>query len=334
VLTVYFAHSPPAPVLRRPINEAETCHSYVEPALRAAGWEVAPCAVVPQHYFTDGRVSLDGTAPHRLRRKYADYLLRLTPDVPLAVVEAKRRHRHAHDGLQQAIEYGEILGVPFAFATNGRQIVEHDFLTGQERGLPDLTFPAPDDLWRRYCVHHGLDDRTATLLLAPGHYTPGRAPRYYQEAAVLEALRRIAQGAPRVLLTLATGTGKTLVAFQLCWRLGRPAGPGAAPTASRASSFSPTATSSSPTRTPKTSSPSATPAPGLAVRRSPKAARSTSPPTRRSPSPTLTARRFSAPSRRTPTTSCSWTSATAAAPATPPPGATCSPTSAAPCRWA
>jgi type I restriction enzyme R subunit len=133
------------------------------------------------------------------------------------VVEAKAAYRTAGDGLQQAKEYAQILGLKFAYATNGQSILEHDFLTGLDNELQG--FPTPSDLWERLKKAEKISDEVGNRLLAPYYHVPGKSPRYYQEIAINAAVQSILQGRKRVLLTLATGTGKTIVAFQICWKL-------------------------------------------------------------------------------------------------------------------
>jgi len=135
----------------------------------------------------------------------------------IAVVEAKPEYRSPGDGLQQAKDYAEILGLSFAYATNGHGIVEFDYTTGQESEL-DL-FPSPRELWARLRRSQGLSDADADRLLAPDYHDAGKSPRYYQEIAINRVIEAIARGDRRVLLTMATGTGKTQVAFQICWKL-------------------------------------------------------------------------------------------------------------------
>ena len=145
-------------------------------------------------------------------------LFRYTRDFPLAVVEAKAQYKKAADGLQQAKEYAEILGLKFAYATNGQEIIEFDFLTGKERVIG--SFPTPAELWSRLRAGEKLtDDTAAQRLLTSANLTTGREPRYYQCIAIDRAVQAILQGRKRVLLTMATGTGKTDVAFQICWKL-------------------------------------------------------------------------------------------------------------------
>ena len=198
-------------------NEADTCRAYVVPRLIAAGWDDAPHSFTEQQTFTDGRIVVTGGKPRRQPRKRADYLLRHTRDFTIAVVEAKAEHKLPADGLQQAKDYAEILGLKFAYATNGKGIVEYDYLTGQEREIG--AFPTPADLWSRLRQHARLDDRAAEQLLAPYNHLTGKSPRYYQEIAINRTVQAILQGKRRLLLTMATGAGKTVVAFQICWKL-------------------------------------------------------------------------------------------------------------------
>ena len=193
-------------------NEADTCRKYVTPGLVQAGWDNEPHSFTEQATFTDGRIIVVGDKPTRRKQKRADYLLRYTRDIKLAVVEAKRKYMKPGDGLQQAKEYAEILGLKFAYATNGEGIVEFDYTTGLEREID--TFPSPQELWSRYCSAQRIDDEaTKKRLLTPNYHIPGKTPRYYQEIAINRSIEAILQGKRRVLLTMATGTGKTFVAF-------------------------------------------------------------------------------------------------------------------------
>ncbi len=199
------------------MNEADTCRKYVVPKLQAAGWENEPHSLTEQRSFTDGRIFVVGSKARRQPQKRADYLLRYTRDLTIAVVEAKAAYKSPGDGLQQAKEYATILGLRFAYSTNGHGIVEFDFVTGLERELQE--FPSPADLWTRVREGQKLTDVAAERILTPGYSVLGKTTRYYQEIAINRAVQAIAQGRRRVLLTMATGTGKTFVAFQICWKL-------------------------------------------------------------------------------------------------------------------
>jgi len=199
-------------------TEADTCRKFVVPKLQAAGWDNDPHSIAEQRSFTDGRIVVRGSKAERKKTKRADYLLRYTRDFPIAVTEAKAEYKKAADGLQQAKEYAGILGLKFAYATNGKEIIEFDFITGIERFVE--TFPTPAELWSRLRVGEKIkDDTVANRLLTPANLTTGREPRYYQRIAIDRAVQSILQGRKRVLLTMATGTGKTDVAFQICWKL-------------------------------------------------------------------------------------------------------------------
>lgn len=200
-----------------PLNEADTCRKYVVPKLQAAGWDDEPHRLSEQVTFTDGRIVVVGQKGHRRIGKRADYILRYRADFPIAVVEAKPSYKTPSDGLQQAKQYAEILGLKFAYATNGHGIVEFDYTTGKECGLD--TFPAPGDLWLRLIKNNPLTPEVSEGLLTPAYHLSGKSPRYYQEIAINRAMQDVLQGRRRMLITMATGTGKTAVAFQICWKL-------------------------------------------------------------------------------------------------------------------
>lgn len=199
-------------------TEADTCTKYVVPNLKAAGWDDSPHSFTEQRTFTDGRIVVLGNGVKRRRRKRADYLLRYTRDFSIAVVEAKASYKSPGEGLQQAKDYAEILGLKFAYSTNGHGIIEFDYTTGLETPLNG--FPSPDELWNRLRQSEELtDDNTVNHLLMPYNLVQGKVPRYYQEIAINRSVQAILQGKRRMLLTMATGTGKTLVAFEVCWKL-------------------------------------------------------------------------------------------------------------------
>jgi len=199
-------------------SEADTCRKSIVPKLQDAGWDTDPHSIAEQRYFTDGRIVVRGSKAERKRGKRADYLLRYTRDFPIAVTEAKAEYKKAADGLQQAKDYAVILGLKFAYASNGKDIIEFDFITGLERHIK--AFPTPADLWSRLRAAEKLADApSAQRLLTPFNLTSGKTPRYNQEIAIHRAVQAILQGRRRVLLTMATGTGKTDVAFQIAWIL-------------------------------------------------------------------------------------------------------------------
>lgn len=199
------------------MNEAETCRTLVRPKLEQSGWDGDKHFYSEQIPLNDGRIVVPGGKPRRLRKKIPDFLLRYTRDITLAVVEAKSDHRPAGDGLQQAKDYAQILGLKFAYATNGHDIIEFDQYTGIESLIE--RFPTPNELWTRYQQGQGLTDETAKVRLIPDFYNKDKIPRYYQRIAIDRVIEAIIRKDRRCLLTLATGTGKTTVAFQICWKL-------------------------------------------------------------------------------------------------------------------
>jgi type I restriction enzyme R subunit len=199
------------------LNEADTCRKYITPKLQAAEWDNPPYQLREQKTFTDGRIIVTGGKVRRGEKKRADYLLYYRRDFPIAVVEAKGEGEPAMIGVQQAREYAEILGLKFAYATNGHAIIEIDYLTGQENEIE--RFPTPEELWQRLTAHTVLTETSARPWLEPFHLIPGKEPRYYQHIAINRVIESILLGQWRVLVTMATGTGKTFVAFQICWKL-------------------------------------------------------------------------------------------------------------------
>ena len=199
------------------MTEADTCREYVTPKLVEAGWGAAPHSIGEQRTFTNGRIIVAGGKVRRGQQKRADYLLYYRRDYPLAVVEAKEIGLPAETGVQQAREYAEILGLKFAYATNGRRIIEIDYVTGTEREVD--RYPTPDELFARLTTGSYLPQTGAPHLLEPFNLVSGKVPRYYQQIAIHRVIEAILLGQKRILATLATGTGKTCVAFQICWKL-------------------------------------------------------------------------------------------------------------------
>lgn len=199
------------------MTEADTCRELVTPKLVEAGWGNTPHVIGEQRTFTNGRIIVTGGRVRRGKQKRADYLLYYRRDYPLAVVEAKELGLPAEAGVQQAKEYAEILGLKFAYATNGHRIIEIDYTTGTEREVD--RFATPAELWQRLSAAIALPDPATPHLLEPFNLVSGKVPRYYQQIAINRVIEAILLGHKRVLATLATGTGKTCVAFQVCWKL-------------------------------------------------------------------------------------------------------------------
>ena len=201
------------------MNEADTCRKYVVPKLQAAGWDNDPYCIAEQRTFSNkkGRIRVVGGKIVRGKPKRADYLLGYRTDFPVAVVEAKADYKSPGAGLSQAKEYASILKLRFAYATNGKGIIEFDFTTGVEKPVGD--FPTPAELWARLHGSDPLADAEKERLLTPCYRDPERPPRYYQQIAINRVIEGVLRGDKRMLLTMATGTGKTVVAFQICYKL-------------------------------------------------------------------------------------------------------------------
>jgi len=198
-------------------TEADTCRKAITPRLQTSGWDSAPHQLQEQRTITPGRILFTKGGMKRGKRRRLDYLLRYRPDLPIAVVEAKASYLAVADGMQQAKFYATMLGLKFAYASNGVDILEYDFFTGVEALRAD--FPTPTELWDRQRQGLALDPRAEQVVLTPGRPNPEAPLRYYQEAAVARAVEAIAAGRRRALLTLCTGAGKTPIAFQVAWRL-------------------------------------------------------------------------------------------------------------------
>jgi type I restriction enzyme R subunit len=207
---------------KKQLSERDICTKFITPALRRAGWN-EQTQLREEVSFTKGRVIVRGKMVRRGEAKRADYILYYKPNVPLAIIEAKDNNCSMGDGLQQALDYGQTLNIPFVFSSNGDGFVFHDGTrtTGDiEQRLSLDAFPTPAALWSRYREWKGLPPDADEIVLQD-YYTDGsgKDPRYYQASAVNAATEAIARGQNRLLLVMATGTGKTYTAFQVIWRL-------------------------------------------------------------------------------------------------------------------
>lgn len=204
------------------LSERDICTKFITPALRNAGWDEM-LQLREEVSFTKGRIIVRGKLVTRGKAKRADYILYHKPNIPIALIEAKDGSHSVGDGIQQALEYAETLDIPFVFSSNGDGFVFHDRTGGSDPREATLTldaFPSPADLWARYVSWKGLDDEAEQVVLQEYHDGGGdKTPRYYQVNAVNATIEAIAKGQDRVLLVMATGTGKTYTAFQIIWRL-------------------------------------------------------------------------------------------------------------------
>lgn len=207
-----------------PLTETETCMQLITPALEAAGWDIRT-QIRREYTFTAGRIQVRGRLTHRGQPSRADYVL-FKGTIPLAILEAKKKGLGPAHGIQQALRYADQLDVPFAISSDGTGFHLHD-RTGQSEGPVERTlamdaFPSPDEFWSRYRAWKGLtDERTTAIATEPYHEDPAekKEPRYYQRIAIQRTVEAVARGDRRVLLVMATGTGKTYTAFQIIHRL-------------------------------------------------------------------------------------------------------------------
>jgi len=204
------------------LTERDICTKYITPALEKAGWD--PMTQFLEEFpLTKGRVIVRGQLHTRAKNKRADYVLFYKPNIPIAVIEAKDNNHTVGDGMQQALEYAELLHVPFVFSSNGDGFLFHNNICtdGQiEREIGMNDFPSPDNLWRLWCIHKGITQEQEAIV-SQDYYSDGgnKTPRYYQLIAINKTIEAIAAGQKRILLVMATGTGKTFTAFQIIWRL-------------------------------------------------------------------------------------------------------------------
>ena len=205
------------------LSERDICTKYITPAIHAAGWDIQT-QVREEVSFTKGRIIVRGKLHSRGEQKRADYILYYKTNIPIAIIEAKDNTHSVGAGMQQALNYAETLEIPFVFSSNGDAFLMHDRtgnarVTEQEIALNQ--FPTPAELWQRYCLWKGIKTEQAkTTVEMPYHDDgSGRAPRYYQASAINNTIEAVARGQQRILLVMATGTGKTYTAFQIIWRL-------------------------------------------------------------------------------------------------------------------
>ena len=200
------------------LSEEDVRNMYITPALTKK-WSLEK-QIRSEVYFTAGRVIVRGNMSARKKGEKANYILYYNSSKPIAVVEAKKNTLSVGAGMQQAMNYAKILDIPFAYSTNGKAFLEHDFLTGKEREISMDEFPSPEELWNRYKIGKNLTLDEEKIINEPYYYAPGtNKPRYYQRIAINRTCEAIARNQKRILLVMATGTGKTFTAFQIIHRL-------------------------------------------------------------------------------------------------------------------
>lgn len=208
---------------KKDLSERDICTQFIIPAIKRSGWDIEK-QIREEVFFTDGRIYIKGHLTARGKQKRADIILYYKPNIPIAVIEAKDNNHSVGAGMQQALSYTETLDIPLAYSSNGDSFLEHDrtnYLGTLERELSLESFPSPQELWQRYKKYKGIETEAQEQIAAHEYFFDGsgRKPRYYQEIAINRAVEAIAKGQRRILLVMATGTGKTYAAFQIIYRL-------------------------------------------------------------------------------------------------------------------
>jgi type I restriction enzyme R subunit len=210
---------------KKELSETDICDLFITPAIKNAGWDPInqirrEVTLTPGPVIVRGNMSLR----NKKKKKFADYVLYQEPGVPIAVIEAKDNNHTVSQGMQQALQYSEILDVPSAFSSNGDAFASHNKFPAAgediEIQFPLEAFPSSQALWKRYKKYRGIEDQSEDLVLQPYHTdSSGKEPRYYQVEAINRVIETVAKGQKRILLVMATGTGKTYTTFQIIWRL-------------------------------------------------------------------------------------------------------------------
>lgn len=208
---------------KKTLSERDICTKYITPALEKAGWDTQ-LQILEEVSFTDGKIYVRGKITARGNRKRADYILYYKPNIPIAIIEAKDNNHSIRSGIQQALDYARILDIPCVFSSNGDGFLFHDRSAADSTIETEISldsFPSPEQLWERYKKYKGIESVEADKIASQEYFFDGtnRKPRYYQQIAVNRTVEAIANGQNRILLVMATGTGKTYTAFQIIHRL-------------------------------------------------------------------------------------------------------------------
>jgi len=207
---------------KKSLTERDICTKYITPAIEKSGWNKLT-QMREEVFFTDGKIYVRGKMTARGTRKRADYVLYYKPNIPIAIIEAKDNNHSVRSGIQQALDYARILDIPSVFSSNGDGFLFHDRTATDgniETKLDIDNFPTPEELWEKYKLFKGIETPKEEKIAAQDYYFDGsRSPRYYQQIAINRTVEAIAKGQNRILLVMATGTGKTYVAFQIIHRL-------------------------------------------------------------------------------------------------------------------
>jgi len=208
---------------KKDLSERDICTKFITPNIISSGWNIKT-QLREEVTFTAGRIYVKGKLYARGKKKRADYILYYKPNIPIAVIEAKDNNHSVRAGIQQALDYAQSLDIPFVYSSNGDAFFEHDKTKTSgviEKEIPLNQFPSPEELWSRYKAYKGIDSTEIEETVAQDYFLDplGHTPRYYQQIAINRTVEAIAKGQNRILLVMATGTGKTYTAFQIIWRL-------------------------------------------------------------------------------------------------------------------
>lgn len=207
---------------KKDLSERDICTKYITPALIISGWDLH-VQIREEFPLTNGRIIVRGQLHSRAKNKRADYVLFYKPGIPIAIIEAKGNNHSIGDGMQQALSYGEMINVPFIFSSNGDGFLFHNSITKDGKVETEISleeFPSPESLWKMWCEHKEITP-VQEAIITEDYYSDGsnKIPRYYQLLAINKTIEAVAKGENRILLVMATGTGKTYTAFQIIWRL-------------------------------------------------------------------------------------------------------------------
>ena len=208
---------------KKDLSESDIKAKFITPAILKAGWD-EHTQLGREIFFTDGRIYVKGKLTTRGKRKFADYILFYKPNVPVAIIEAKDNKHSLKSGMQQALDYANILDIPCVFSSNGDGFYFHDKTNSTGQLETELTldqFPTPAELWEKYKKYKGVDTPEVEPVISQDYFldASGRSPRYYQQIAINRTVEAVAKKQKRIILVMATGTGKTYTAFQIIYRL-------------------------------------------------------------------------------------------------------------------
>lgn len=208
---------------KKDLSESDIKAKFITPAITGAGWD-EQTQLGREIFFTDGRIYVKGKLTARGKRKFADYILFYKPNVPIAIIEAKDNKHSVKSGIQQALGYANTLDIPCVFSSNGDGFYFHDKTATDGEIEKELTldeFPSPEILWQKYKKYKGIETEEVEEIAKQEYFQDGsgRSPRYYQQIAVNRTIEAVAKGQDRIILVMATGTGKTYTAFQIIYRL-------------------------------------------------------------------------------------------------------------------